>query len=42
MVGAVAAGVTDDEHGLALAAARGHGRDEDNGCLDFHFYRQHM
>lgn len=42
MVGAVAAGVADDEHGLALAAARGHGGNEDAGGLDFHFYRNHM
>lgn len=37
VVGAVAAGGADDEHGLALAAARSHGGNEDDGGLDFHF-----
>lgn len=40
VVGAVAAGVADDEHGLALAAAGSHGGNEDDGGLDFHFYRR--
>ena len=42
MVGAVAARGADDEHGLALAAARSHGGNEDDGSLDFHFYGQEV
>lgn len=41
VVGAVAARVADDEHGLALAAAGSHGVDEDDGGLDFHCCKTH-